>query len=61
MDFNEADHISAEQDNQFILDLMPKYPIYAALLPKAAQEVMGQTHPAGIGARRFLEKEGISL
>ena len=58
MDFNEADQISAEQDNQFILDLMPKYPIYAALLPKAAQDVMGQTHPAGIGARRFLEKEG---
>ena len=58
MDFNEADHISAEQDNQFILDLMPKYPIYAALLPDEAQAVMGQTHPAGEGARRYLEGEG---
>ncbi len=58
MDFMEADHISAEKDNQFILDLMPKYPIYAALLPEAAQKVIGQTHPHGVGARRYLEAEG---
>ena len=58
MDFSEADQISAEQDNQFILDLMPTYPIYAALLPDDAQAVMGQTHPAGVGARRYLEGEG---
>lgn len=58
MDFNEADHISAEKDNQFILDLMPKYPIYKDLLPEAARVVIGETHPAGIGARRFLEAEG---
>jgi len=58
MDFTEADHISAEQDSQFILDLMPRYPIYAALLPDDARDVMGKTHPAGIGARKFLEAEG---
>ncbi len=58
MDFTEADNFSAEQDSQFILDLMPRYPIYAALLPKEARDVMGETHPAGIGARRFLESEG---
>ena len=58
MDFGEADHISAEKDNQFILDLMPKYPIYKDLLPEAARVVIGETHPAGIGARRFLEAEG---
>lgn len=58
MDFTEADYISAEQDSQFILDLMPRYPIYVELLPKAAQQVMGKTHPAGLGARRFLEAEG---
>lgn len=58
MDFNEADQVSASLNNQFILDLMPKHPIYAALLPKDAQDVMGQTHPLGVGARRFLEKEG---
>ena len=58
MDFTEADHISAEKDNQFILDLMPKHPIYAELLPEDAQAVMGQTHPAGVGAKRYLEAEG---
>lgn len=58
MDFLQADFISAEQDNQFILDLMPKYPIYTALLPPEAQAVIGQTHPAGAGARRMLEAEG---
>ena len=58
MDFSEADGFSAEHDNQFILDLMPKYPIYAALLPEDAQEAMGKTHPAGVGARRYLEAEG---
>ena len=37
MDFDDADHISAEQDNQFILDLMPQHPIYVDLLPKEAR------------------------
>jgi len=58
MDFDEADKITAETDNQFITDLMPKYPIYTALLPEDAQAVVGQTHPDGIGARRLLEAEG---
>lgn len=58
MNFSEADSFSAEQDNQFILDLMPKYPIYAALLPKEAQAVIGKTHPEGGGAKRYLEGEG---
>jgi arginine N-succinyltransferase len=58
MSFQEADQISAQKDNQFILDLMPKHPIYVALLPEAAREVIGKTHPAGTGARRYLEAEG---
>ena len=58
MDFSEADKISAEKDNQFILDLMPKYPIYVELLPKDARDVIGLTHKDGKGARRLLEEEG---
>ncbi len=58
MDFNEADKISAEKDNQFILDLMPSHPIYVELLPEEAQAVIGQTHPSGAGAKRYLEGEG---
>ena len=58
MDFVEADRISAQKDNQFILDLMPKHPIYAVLLPEEAQAVIGKTHPKGLGARKLLEEEG---
>ncbi len=58
MDFDEADRVSAKKNTQFISDLMPKHPIYAALLPDAAQAVMGQTHPLGAGARKLLEAEG---
>ncbi len=58
MDFNEADKITAETDNQFITDLMPKYPIYRELLTQEAQDVIGKTHPDGKGARRLLEAEG---
>ena len=58
MDFNEADKITAETDNQFITDLMPKYPIYTELLSEEAQAVIGKTHPDGQGARALLQDEG---
>lgn len=58
MDFSEADEITAQTDNQFITDLMPKYPIYLDLLTDEAQEAVGKTHPDGVGARRLLEAEG---
>lgn len=58
MDFSEADKITAETDNQFITDLMPKYPIYTELLSDEAQAVIGKTHPDGRGARALLKSEG---
>ncbi|MDC0880554.1 arginine N-succinyltransferase [Hellea sp.] len=58
MDFQSADEFSAGKDNQFIVELMPKHPIYVALLPDNAQNVIGKTHPKGIGAKRYLESEG---
>jgi arginine N-succinyltransferase len=58
MSFREADRLSATTDNQFILDLMPKYPIYVDLLPEDAQNAIGVCHPDGAGARRLLEWEG---
>lgn len=58
MDFSEADAISATTDNQFILDLMPRSPIYVDLLPQEAQAVIGQCHVDGQGAMRLLEWEG---
>ena len=58
MSFQEADYLSAVSDNQFILDLMPKYPIYIDLLPTHAREVIGRCHAQGVGAMKLLEWEG---
>lgn len=58
MSFPEADLLSAISNNQFILDLMPKYPIYVDLLPPEAREVIGRCHSEGVGAMKLLEWEG---
>lgn len=59
MDFSEADNLSAVTDNQFIIDLAPKHPIYIDLLPDTARGAIGQCHPDGAAARRLLEREGL--
>ena len=61
MSFPEADRLSATTDNQFILDLMPKYPIYVDLLPPEAREVIGRCHADGVGAMKLLEWEGFQF
>ncbi len=58
MSFPQADYLSATTDNQFILDLMPKYPIYVDLLPPEAREVIGRCHVDGVPAFKLLEWEG---
>lgn len=61
MEFTEADRLSATTDNQFILDLMPKYPIYVDLLPPEAREVIGRCHADGVGAYKLLQWEGFDF
>lgn len=58
MTFPEADYMSATTDNQFILDLMPKYPIYIDLLPAEGRAAIGRCHSEGVGALKLLEWEG---
>ncbi|MFN7173780.1 MAG: arginine N-succinyltransferase [Thermaurantiacus tibetensis] len=58
MGFVEADRFNSLHGNQFIADLMPKYPVYEALLPESAAAVLGVEHPDGRAARRMLEAEG---
>lgn len=58
MPFQEADYHSGVTDGQFIMDLMPKYPIYVDLLSAEAREVIGRCHVDGIGAMKLLEWEG---
>jgi arginine N-succinyltransferase len=58
MNFQEADEFNAMHGTQFIADLMPKTPIYIAMLPESARHVMGVPHPSGRAAMRMLENEG---
>ena len=61
MSFQEADQFNAVHGNQFIADLMPKHPIYIAMLPESARAVIGLPHPSGRAAMRMLESEGFAL
>jgi arginine N-succinyltransferase len=58
MGFQEADSFNAVHGTQFISDLMPKTPIYTAMLAEGARSVMGVPHPSGRAALRMLEGEG---
>lgn len=60
MNFQEADTFNATHGNQFIADLMPKHPIYTAMLSEHARAVMGMPHPSGRAAMRMLENEGFA-
>ena len=57
MNFQDADGFNAIHGNQFIADLMPKHPIYTAMLPESARAVIGIPHPSGRAAMRMLENE----
>ena len=60
MTFQEADYFNAINGNQFIADLMPKHPVYVAMLDDDAREVIGLPHPTGRAAMRMLEQEGFA-
>lgn len=61
MSFQEADQFNALHGNQFIADLMPKHPVYIAMLSDAAKTVIGLPHPSGRAAMRMLENEGFAF
>jgi arginine N-succinyltransferase len=60
MSFQDADEFNAVHGNQFIADLMPKHPVYIAMLTEAARHVIGIPHPSGRAAMRMLENEGFA-
>lgn len=60
MNFQDADEFNAKHGNQFIADLMPKHPVYIAMLSEAARAVIGVPHPSGRAAMRMLEEEGFA-
>ncbi|PZO72601.1 MAG: arginine N-succinyltransferase, partial [Pelagerythrobacter marensis] len=60
MSFQEADYFNAINGNQFIADLMPKHPVYIAMLDDEARKAIGMPHPSGRAAMRMLEDEGFA-
>ena len=58
MSFQEADSFNGAHGTRFIADLMPKTPIYTAMLTDNARTVMGVPHPSGRAAMKMLQDEG---
>jgi len=61
MNFQDADQFNAINGHQFIADLMPKHPIYTAMLSETARAAIGLPHPSGRAAMRMLENEGFAF
>lgn len=57
LEYRDADARSA-RDHRFIADLMPRYPIYADLLPAEARRVIGKPHPDAEPAVALLKSQG---
>jgi len=60
MTFREADDFNALNGNQFIADLMPRHPIYTAMISEEASHAIGVPHETGRPAMRMLEEEGFA-
>lgn len=58
IDFPTADHLIGIGKKAFIAELMPRHPLYVGLLPKTAQDVIGQVHVNTKPALKMLEQEG---
>lgn len=58
MPFPQADQLILSTNKQCIADLMPRNPIYVALLHPQAQDVIGKPHKSTAPAMRILENEG---
>jgi len=57
LSYKEADRLSIF-NKEFILSLMPREPIYCALLPPLVQMAIGAIHPAAQRAARLLQSIG---
>ena len=60
IDFAQADYLTMKS-KRFIEELLPEQPILVDILPKDAQEIVGEVHPHTEPAKRILEQEGFEL
>ena len=56
--FDETDRAYGRGDKDALVALMPKHPIYSALLPQDAQEALGRPHEDSAPALNLLRQEG---
>lgn len=61
MEYEAADVANSAMGNQFIADLMPRHPIYTALLPEAARDILGRPHDNAMPAFNMLLEEGFAF
>ncbi|MBI3900229.1 MAG: arginine N-succinyltransferase [Gammaproteobacteria bacterium] len=60
MDYLQAEQaVQGARNRTLIVELMPYYPIYAALLPDSAKNCLGKPHPASELPFEILNKEGL--
>src|SRR5438477_337618 len=60
MSYQEADHIS-QTNKEFIRTLFPSEPIYACLLPRAVQDLIGVVGPETRGVEKMLRRVGFEF
>ena len=60
LDLPRADYLSIV-NKQFIGELMPRHPIYIPILPRDAQDVIGQVHQETRPALKLLQSEGFDI
>src|SRR3989441_10417983 len=58
MEYSRADYLTGIGQKAFIAELMPRLPVYTALLPPEARAVISEVHVASQPARTMLESEG---
>jgi arginine N-succinyltransferase len=58
MEYSTADYLTGIGQKSFVAELMPRYPVYANLLPDSARAVIGEVHDDTRAARTMLEQEG---
>ncbi len=61
MEFEDADLANSAMGNQIISDLLPRHPIYVALLPEDAKSCLGKPHDSAAPAYKMLLKEGFAF
>lgn len=58
VDQRGAERLVAQGNKAFIAELMPKHPVYLALLPESAQITVGGIHPDVAALASLLEQDG---